>query len=285
MTLFTFLTWQIIMQTNSFSINRLLLLLKYDLFGVGKRFWLIFGALILMLGLSINTVNSNLKYASRDDWTSIAVKPYLYFDAVFMMFPISHLVVGMLFTSIMFFQFSNKEEKQIYLSLPATVFEKWLSKWVITALFFPIVFLFVFLIGIEGIMMYNEVSLFSVRDSGMLIGNHIFQAVKWYWILHAMFFLGGLSFNKWAGVKTFFVIMFALLVLTFTARTSFFLFFGDWLPFSDFSNLLIASNFSRIVIGDLNLEKLNSIIYIISILAAVVFLITSYFKLKEKEVA
>ncbi|MEL7121374.1 MAG: hypothetical protein AAFO07_18145 [Bacteroidota bacterium] len=273
------------MQTNSFSINRLLLLLKYDLFGMGRRFWLVLGATLLMWGFSINTMTNSVKFASRDDWNNAAIKPYLYFEAIFFTFPASHLIVGMLFTSIIFFQLTTKGEKLIYLSLPATIFEKWLSKWVITGIIFPLGFLFFYLLGIQGILMYNGVSLFAVSDSGMLIGHQIMQALQWYWVLHALFFLGAMTFTKWSGVKTLLVLSGILVILTLVARTSLLLFYGEWIPFADFANLFVASSFSRINIEDVDLALINRIVYIFLSIAALIFLMISYLKLKEKEVA
>ena len=56
-------------------------------------------------------------------------------------FPAALLIGGIIFTSFSFWELTRKPSRQFFLSLPASCLEKWVSKWLLSAIIFPLIWM------------------------------------------------------------------------------------------------------------------------------------------------
>lgn len=109
---------------------------------------------------------------------------------------------GTLFISSIFSELSTVERRHVYLSIPATSFEKFLSKWVIASIFIPVLLTllycgFSFLANsffnfTRGVEAYP----FDLRSDNNKM------TIRVYYIVQSLFFLGAIIFNRFTFLKT-----------------------------------------------------------------------------------
>lgn len=117
-------------------------------------------------------------------------------------FPLILLAGGFIFTSIIFKDLDDSNKALLYLTLPASNFEKFLSKWLLCVICFPI-------IALTGYWLFSLIaaglsqSLFDFgTPSFNPFGAEEWFFVKLYVVLQSIFFIGAIVFRKYVAVKT-----------------------------------------------------------------------------------
>ncbi len=151
------------------------------------------------------------------------------------------LFMGIIFTSVSFSVAHNREAGVFYFTLPASVEEKFLVKFLFTAIFsfFSSVltlFLTSLLTGIIGSLFFGLS--FTFFDP---FKNSIFKIFLTYLYFHSIFFLGGILFKKNNFLKT--VLSLVILFFIFTIVMSFLAVNIFSLLYNNFTGEFNASNF------------------------------------------
>lgn len=259
------------METNSnFSIRRIGYLIRKDIWESRKVAGII-GMAVFGFFLMIFTSFSNRSGSTPHE----------------VLYPMLLFIGGFIFTSIVFRELYTKPRGQFYLTLPASNFEKLSSKWLISAILYPIaitLFYWLFSIVANGLYAYwyGEPLVGFMTDWTRKLKD----LIPFYIVFQAIFFLGAITFTKYNIFKTFFS-MFVLGIFL-TIVFSFIFRFVMWDYFSG-----MAFDPQR---DGLNLEPSNSIQifaedYVLDIAKyafwlgfAPFLLLVSYFKLKEREI-
>ncbi|MEM8528164.1 MAG: hypothetical protein AAGG68_26205 [Bacteroidota bacterium] len=183
---------------SSFSIERLGLLLRKDFNQIRKTGLIITGVgfLILFLTFYHSLSNELTGYYNQNPNFN-----YHNFRTLVDLFAVLFLVVGFVFTSIAYSDLIRVPKAQNYLSLPATTFEKWMSKWLLTAVAFPIAFL----------LLYQVFSWFCYavgQSMGVeiitlpLFDPYVWRITSYYLVFQSIFLLGAVSLPKVSFFKT-----------------------------------------------------------------------------------
>lgn len=252
------------MLNNTFSLHRTGLLIWSDLHNNLKRILLVIGGL-LVLGtiLFLLQVEGRGMYPDSSgrlpDELVTSVKFHLYF------FPFSLMLGGFVLTSLSFWEFSKKASRQFYLSLPASNLEKLVSKWLLTAVFFSLVWL-------GAYQLFEAFAQFYMSAQGFtMVPLAVTDLWVWRWIglyigLQSTFLLAAAAFSRFTLFKSLLVLLSVVIVL--------------WLTVKLILNGLYASN-------DRIYPQIDLILEISwKVLAFVVFptvLYICFLKLKEKE--
>ena len=198
-------------------------------------------------------------------------------------FPTLVLGGGFLFTSLAFNNWINKPGRQFYLHLPASNFEKFASKWLITALIYPIVIVgfYQVLIWVLASVTSETYQLFYVEGLDIFHENNV-KIFKAYFVLQSIFLLGAASFNRFAILKTLFTLFVVGIALGLIGFTSFRLIFAEyWTGFETVgAGPQIDEDHKNWVEGPLFNFVQNLFWYAL----APVALLIGFLKLKEKEV-
>lgn len=197
------------MKTKEFKIERFFNVLKRDLFFQYK------GAIITIATiLGIYFLVELISYAA-----SGSPEIVLFANGLF--------IAGIVATSVSFNEFHDKTKSTATLAYPASVPEKFLSKWVITTLGYIlgaliIYFFFSALVkGIFTLIFGHGPSLFNPLDF------RIRQVIAGYLWAHAIFFFGAVYFKKAAFIKTLLsVILLAIVIALFAGLVAGAMFFG-----------------------------------------------------------
>jgi len=173
---------------NTFDFNRFSLLLKKELWSGNKKSIIvavaIFGFLILFALFNIYTFGG-------------------YEGMNWMMFPIVVFWGGLVFTSVIFYEFNDQTGTHHYLSLPASTFEKFLSKWLITAVLFPIVASLLFWVYTKiGDAIYFNYDSESDYIPWKLTDWWSIFFLKIYIVYQSTFLIGAIVFQKYTFFKT-----------------------------------------------------------------------------------
>jgi len=194
---------------------------------------------------------------------------------------------GYIFTSIIFREFYTKPRGQFYLNLPASNFEKLSSKWLITAIIYPIgitLFYWLFTLIANPIYTYfNGVSHVPFYSDWT---NSLSDLPYIYILTQALFFLGAITFTKYNFFKTGFGLFafFLFLVTVFSILFRFVMIgYFDGMRFNPEHNgvqLEPGNAFSF----SLNNDIIPYLFSILSFLVSAFLILVSYYKLKEREI-
>ena len=143
-----------------------------------------------------------------------ATKEPLGLDSQRDLFNITLMIVGAIFTSASFTDAGEKKQAIYLLTLPATLFEKYLVRWVISYLVFLVVFIVLYYIVIIPFAgLYHG----SGKETGgivNIVNEHNFEiAMIYYSLVHSLMFFGAIFFRKIHLIKTAFSIFGILVVL------------------------------------------------------------------------
>lgn len=254
------------METNNFfSIRRLSLLIKRQVYSSGSSLMIAFGGIagfLLILSLLVAYFNP----AALPGLTAV------YFVAMF--------VGGFIYTSNIFNEMHQIQRSYSFLTLPVSVTERLLSAWILSGIIFPLASLLIMslIVTLANLLMNLafELSPFQSIFSGSSI-----NAVKVYVVLQSIFFLGAIYFRKNNFIKT----ILALFVLF--AIVSMYSGFLGWAMFKPFSD-----NSINITVDEMSPSMEHFVTQQVPAIAGFVFwyltipffLITSWFALKEREV-
>ena len=256
---------------NIFSLPRFLMLFKKHLFEKGKEYLLsILTLTIILIGLLAFVAYQNAS-GLKEELQEVT-------------FVISIILSGMIFTSMIFPDLSDKRKSTIYLTLPASHLEKYLVTWIFSYLIFQLVFTAVFYlataivlnIGINEIG--NENTVFNIFDSQ----NKVYQVFYVYLLAHSLMFYGAVYFRKKHLISTIFSLFLIGVLLSFFNKLLLSLMIkSEVLTTPPFSSLNFIENQSRY-----NLEAEKSSVFVITLLALItgILWISAFYRLKEKEV-
>jgi len=189
------------------------------------------------------------------------------------------LIAGFVFTSRGFANVNNKVKSMQYLILPASIFEKFFTIWLITSVCYMLTSTFMlitvsFLISIIGTLFFNlEFIVFNPFT------NNYGTALLVYILFHSLFFLGAIYFKKHHFFKTI-LSMFAinmLLSIWFVFLT-YILFNTDGnfsFDYFHFSNTIFVDTFETVM--------KRSLLIFWSVMSVYLYIV-AYFRLTEKEV-
>ncbi len=255
---------------NSFSLSRLWLLIKKQLFDNARLYILSLSALTGVLALVFLC------------WAFFTGENRYDADDTFVMFLLFLFPLGLIFASTTFFALGEKPKGTYWLTVPATHAEKLITGIVYSVIIFLVVYVSIFLI-LQRITFF----LITLNPNNSIRWNDNFwkelkAAAIFFIALQSAFILGSVYFSKYAFVKT------VLTLLVIGVVYALLMHFGTRKLFPD--NLNISGLFTvRTWEGE------NSKIYslspwiasaseaILKYIWAPVLLLATYFRLKEKE--
>ena len=252
----------------TFDFNRFSLLLKRELWSGNKKPLIIVGAILgLLAAYSLFTIYTNDGYKFIN----------------FNLFPILLIIGGLIFTSVIYYEFNDKTGTHHYLSLPTSTFEKYLSKWVITAIVFPIITTLLFW-GFTKITdgIYYNYSGEKFSSWSPFNWWSIFF-IQIYFVLQPTYLVGAIAFQKYTFFKTSLSAFLTGLLLTAIGLLIFRILFS-----SMFDGLFTMSPDKNMPLNEDAIYFMehtfqSTLIYACWILVPLVMWTVGFFKLKEKE--
>lgn len=262
---------QIMKATNIIQPERIFQLLKRDILSNFNSALIAFGAVAAVAYLiSIITVYSS------------SASGQLYF----ILFTNLLFAGGLITTSMVFKEIHRKETAQNYLLLPASNFEKFLSRLLISTIGFAAITL----IGITAISYLSEGvnTLIFKRHNDLFnpFGKMVWILIAHYFVAQSVFFLGAVFFRKNNFIKTINAIFIFSISITILG-----LFFGRIIYFDFFDGFFSIENPGFHIQWEkisLNTNLLTTTVNILKILywllPAPLFWTIAYFRIKEVEV-
>lgn len=260
------------MKTNSFfDINRLKYLLLRQLSFNYKILLIATGAIIGLL-MFIGTMMLLFSNSTPDQQTILGMMmPYFF-------------IGGYIFSSVVFSELNSPHRGYLYLTLPASAFEKLISAWLVCSvgyvLFGSIIIYFInfYYISIAAAFTSKTVELVNIFSPGVL------KVFGIYMVTQTIFFLGAIYFRRVNFLKTILALFVLVMIIAFySAILSKLLFFT-----SSFKNQWWMNNIGMNHSFDMKNMAEHVIVPIAKVLfwgcTAPFFLIVSYFRLKEREV-
>ncbi|MEM6967186.1 MAG: hypothetical protein AAF573_20655 [Bacteroidota bacterium] len=254
-----------------FDSRRFLLLLQKELWTGNKKTLItigaVFGFLILYAGLIIYNEDG-------------------YHVLNYNLFPIVLLGGGLVFTSVCYHEFNDKTGTHHYLSLPASTFEKFLSKWFITAILFPLAAAVLF-------WLYTKIGdwLYFQHDTYIVEGYTGWSMTNWwtlffvrlYVVIQTIYLVGAIAFQKYTFFKTSLSLFLAILLFAGLCLLAFRLVFADFfVGLYDFNHELTVAPNDATKSFMIN-QYQGGLEYAFWLLLPAVMLVVGFFKLKEKE--
>lgn len=191
-------------------------------------------------------------------------------------------LLGTIFTSSIFADFSINKRAIAALTLPASHFEKFLVAWIHTYLLFQVVYvlgfyLVIYLVLNIGNAKDQQVELFRLSDPN----TKPYVIFIGYAFLHAATLLGAVAFKKWHFIKTASILLACwFLVFVINAQTIKYLLDRD-VSAMPFLGVTYVDNNSYYYI-DIT-ENIIPYIFTLTILISILLWTSTYFRLKEKQ--
>jgi len=183
---------------------------------------------------------------------------------------------GLLLTSAIFWEFKSLTGRVQYLNLPASAFEKCISRWLYSAIFYPIIIL-----TILGVVKFIT-DLITGTSFMMDLAHFPFkEVVMGYFLLHSIVFMFAIWFNKYVAAKTIITGFLSSLVVAFifslAHRLVFFNLYDSIFSMSEGVRIMPKPEFQSSV------ESIApKLAYLGLLVVPIFFYIVSYFKMKEK---
>lgn len=185
---------------------------------------------------------------------------------------------GLWFSSGIWSDVNTTQQRQYFLTLPASDLEKYLSKWFLTGPVFMVVFTFVYWV------FSFLVNAFAAGYPGieywpMTFFDNVFirQLAPYYLLVQPLFLAGGIWFGRFAFIKTTLIAI--ILEILFIA-------FVSWLGAILFADLgEVVEQEINIQINNLDqvgLGILNTMNWLLSLISAIFFIVLGYIRLKER---
>ncbi len=197
-------------------------------------------------------------------------------------FYIFYFVVGILFTSSIFSDMSNKKSATAILTLPASHFEKYLVKWLLTYALYHLVYVAVFYLIMTpmvnaGNFHDRKPELLPIIVNGKSISFFLLFA-----LFHSIAFWGAIFFQKLHFVKTAFTAFVATMIVTFLNHLFLTVLIGKKVRSSEpFGVLLFVDGGKTHVIQQhASMTTLASLCIVLTLS----FWVAAYYRLKEKQV-
>lgn len=204
----------------------------------------------------------------------------------FNMFPMVLLIGGFVFTSVSYYEFNDKTGTHHYLSLPASTFEKFVSKWLITAIVFPIVAVLLFLLYTKiGDGFYNYYIKPEVELSSWSLSNWWSKFfIKIYFAAQSIYLVGAIAFQKYTLFKTGLIGFLAFLLFGVICGVAFHIMFAEFFqPFFQMREGVHSLNTSPEAIDYMETDYTNTLENTLWLTVPLLMWIVGFLKLKEKE--
>ena len=112
------------------------------------------------------------------------------------------LIGGLIYTSYSFLEFSDSSTSMTYLTLPASNFEKFLSKWLFSTLG-----LYLFLLAAYGFFALIGIGIFKAIFPMQVESFNPFGETNWlltkvYFVISSLFLVGAITFKSYHAPKT-----------------------------------------------------------------------------------
>lgn len=255
---------------NTFDFNRFSLLLKKELWSGNKKSIIVAGAVFgfLILYALLMIYNKGPMYQFIN-WN---------------LFPMVLFGGGLIFTSAIFHEFNDKMGTHHYLSLPASTFEKFLSKWLITAILFPIVASVLFWVYTKiGDAFYLNYYPGTDYIPWELTDWWSIFFLKIYIVYQSTFLIGGIVFQKYTFFKTSIVHWIISLASVIIGAILFRIIFANQFEGLFSINQDIDMQTSDEVIHFMENKFLSILEFALWFLVPPIMWAIGFFKLKEKE--
>jgi hypothetical protein len=205
-------------------------------------------------------------------------------------FPITFLVAGHIIASMAFQDVHHKQKSYTYLTLPASMPEKYLSKLLTTSVVYTI----------AGLIVYFLFSLLATGLSSAFFGmshgifnpftRNVWLAVALYIVTHSVTFFGAIYFKRFNLVKTVLAInVFSIalaIIIGIVVRIVFWDYFQgfSFVPVVEIDEVYLTNIgvFERM--GEFGTNLLTLAKILLGYIMPIFFWVTGFFKLKETEV-
>jgi hypothetical protein len=169
-----------------FNVKRFWLLIKRDVYTQYKTYLVGLGAIFSIL-IIVNVA-------------SIASYKYWNFNLVF--YPLTLFIGGFIFTSLCFNELYQEQSRVSYVTLPASVLEKFISKLVITSIGYVLVSLVIYFLFSVIVFFLNSLIFGIAHRIFNPFHPVIWLCIRIYLITQAIFLFGAVCFIKNAFIKT-----------------------------------------------------------------------------------
>jgi hypothetical protein len=252
------------MKTEIFNNQRFVLLLQRQILFLYKP-WLV--SLIAVAGSIMFIAFLVIIGAQNDGWIVVYKNLSM----------VAFVIMGAIFASRSFSEMGTLTKSLQYITLPATLFEKFFVSWLVSSVMYVAVFLSIFIIG-SAFMSFTSILLNG--GSFLLLDpfNSEFANVLFaFFVLHTCFFLGAVWFKKGAFFKTL-LSMFIVNIILNAWTVSFFLIIIRPLKFFNVGNNLV---FQHIVMAETSIKQYITV-YIA--LLSLFLLFIAWVRFNEREV-
>jgi len=251
----------------SFSFKRILLMMQKTLYENGKSVIIglstVFGIFSFILIISLLNSGGNA-------WNNL---DGFYYAGL--------IIAGLFISGMAFSNFRNKEKTMSYITLPASILEKFISEWLLTTVVFiigytAIFYAFNFLLILFGNVLNIDVNIVNIFNSEFI------SVMPKYFIMQSIFLAGAATFKKSPFFKTIFSwFLFSIFLIVWLSVLVYFL-KGTFetVSFNDQGAFNIGNNTSYNFENHWFIEGMKYFYYYVS---APAFWLYTYFKLKEKE--
>lgn len=212
----------------------------------------------------------------------------LFFEGQVVIFYFFLLFSGTIFTSSMFSDLGDKKKAAITLTLPVSNLERFLVLWLYSLVIFQLVFVICFY-GIGAI--FFEIN--GPDDHHKLLNiwaetPGAYNAFFMFCVLHAISFLGAVSFRKLHFIKTALVLFVFLYLLYLISQpmVKVLLNLSDAVsnPFNSITIFELNENNAKIPVSIDDPESLTVIKSVLMLFTTLILWVAAYFKLKEKQI-
>jgi len=191
-------------------------------------------------------------------------------------------VGGYVFSSVVFHELNSPHRGYLYLTLPASAFEKLLSAWLVSSVLYVLfvgvvmyILNFYYLL-VASSFAHKTVEIFNMFSPGVI------KAMGVYLVTQSIFFLGAIYFRKVNFLKTILALFVITLIIAFYSGVLSKILFDT----TSFNNNWMIQNtkhsFDFKHMGDHVIAPIAKVLFWYCM--APFFLIVSYFRLKEREV-
>lgn len=207
-----------------------------------------------------------------------------------MVFTTTFFVAGILITSMMFLDFSDKRKAIAELTLPVSTLERFLVLWFYSFIVYQITMVVCFyLVDLIAVHIGNQLMSSGNRQGkNEILGlvtpsGSVFKVFLTYGFLHSISFFGAVYFRKLHLIKTIFVVTaFVFLLVQLNKLIAFCMYNAGVTATMVFANLNVSEN-NILYVVEADQSALN-VIKIMMLLLTFVLWAAAFFKLKEKQV-
>jgi len=196
-------------------------------------------------------------------------------------FPAAMLIAGFIFASMSFNELHSKDQRHVYLSLPASNLEKFLSKLFLSTVGFALALSLIFWIFSVVFSPLVANTLGTQLDAFNPLAENPWLAIRLFVVLQSIFLLGSVYFNHYAFVKTngALLLLAIILVIIFylLARTILATYFEGW-TFRPHN--VVPSTVMENFMEDSGTRIAKNLFWFV---LAPFLWVVAYFKLKERE--